>query len=62
MTVPQDQIIQAVAALRAKRRFSARSEKFLDSLESRASMYSDVFLSPKQRQWLFDLCRQVGLL
>ena len=62
ITMSRDQTIEVVSALRANRRFSAQSEKFLDSLLSRAAMYSDVFFSPKQCQWLLDLCRQAGMM
>jgi hypothetical protein len=36
----------------------SRSEEFLDSLLDRASHFTIVYLSPKQKQWLDDLVRK----
>jgi hypothetical protein len=41
-------------ALRASRRFTARSEEFLDSLLERAGRFEVVHLSPKQKRWVED--------
>jgi hypothetical protein len=46
---------QPVEALREARRFTARSEEFLDSLLERAGRFDVVHLSPKQKRWLEDL-------
>jgi hypothetical protein len=49
------ELVSLVEALRASRRFTARSEEFLDSLLERASRFDVVRLSPKQKRWLEDL-------
>ena len=50
------ELVDLVAALRASgRRFTARSEEFLDSLLERARRFDVVHLSPKQKRWLEDL-------
>jgi hypothetical protein len=49
------ELVSLVEALRAARRFTARSEEFLDSLLERAGRFDVVHLSPKQKRWLEDL-------
>ena len=49
------ELVSLVEALRAARRFTARSEEFLDSMLERAGRFDVVHLSPKQKRWLEDL-------
>ena len=44
------ELVSLVEALRASRRFTVRSEEFLDSLLERAGRFDVVHLSPKQKQ------------
>jgi hypothetical protein len=55
MSVLDHELVSLVEALRASRRFTARSEEFLDSLLERAGRFDVVHLSPKQKRWLEDL-------
>jgi hypothetical protein len=41
--------------------FNERAEGFLNSLLGRASRYDAVFLSPKQKSWLFSLALKAGV-
>ena len=55
MSMLDHELIGLVEALRAARRFTARSEEFLDSMLERARRFDMVHLSPKQKRWLEDL-------
>jgi hypothetical protein len=55
MSMLDHELVSLVEALRASRRFTARSEEFLDSLLERAGRFDVVHLSPKQKRWLADL-------
>jgi len=55
MSMLDHELVSLVEALRASRRFTARSEEFLDSLLERAGRFDVVHLSPKQKRWLEDL-------
>lgn len=55
MSMLNHELVDLVEALRATRRFTARSEEFLDGLLERAERYGVVHLSPKQTRWLEDL-------
>ena len=55
MSMLDHELVALVEALRAARRFTARSEKFLDSLLERARHFDVGHLSPKQKRWLKDL-------
>jgi hypothetical protein len=55
MSMLDHELVSLVEALRAARRFTARSEEFLDGLLERASRFDVVRLSPKQKRWLEDL-------
>jgi hypothetical protein len=55
MSMLDHELVNLVEALRASRRFTARSEEFLDSLLERAGRFDVVHLSPKQKRWLEDL-------
>jgi hypothetical protein len=54
------ELVSLVEALRAARRFTARSEEFLDSMLARAGRFDVVHLSPKQKRWLEDLALKAG--
>lgn len=60
-SVSADEMRQTIAALRARRRFNASSEGFLDSMLERADMDDVVLLSPKQCKWMHDLVRRAEL-
>jgi len=55
MSMLDHELVSLVEALRASRRFTARSEEFLDGLLERAGRFDVVHLSPKQKRWLEDL-------
>jgi hypothetical protein len=55
VTMLNHELVALVAALRAVRQFTARSEEFLDGLLERADRFDVVHLSPKQKKWLEDL-------
>jgi hypothetical protein len=55
MSMLDHELVALVEALRASRRFTARSEEFLDSLLERAGRFDVVHLSPKQKRWLENL-------
>jgi hypothetical protein len=55
MSMLDHELVALVEALRAARRFTARSEEFLDSLLERAGRFDVVHLSAKQKRWLEDL-------
>jgi hypothetical protein len=55
MSMLDHELVALIEALRAARRFTARSEEFLDSLLERAGRFDVVHLSPKQKHWLEDL-------
>ena len=55
MSMLNHELVSLVEALRAARRFTARSEEFLDGLLERAGRSDVVHLSPKQKRWLEDL-------
>ena len=55
MSMLDHELVSLVEALRAGRRFTARSEEFLDSMLERAGRFDVVHLSPKQKRWLEDL-------
>jgi hypothetical protein len=55
MSMLDHELVSLVEALRASRRFTARSEEFLDGLLERARRFDVVHLSPKQKRWLEDL-------
>ena len=55
MSMLDHELVAPVEALRAARRFTARSEEFLDSMLERAGRFDVVRLSPKQKRWLEDL-------
>ena len=55
MAMVDGELVALVTALRASRRFTARSEQFLDSLIERAERHDVVHLSAKQIRWLDDL-------
>jgi hypothetical protein len=55
MSMLGHELVSLVEALRATRRFTARSEEFLDGLLERAGRFDVVHLSPKQKRWLEDL-------
>jgi hypothetical protein len=52
MSMLDHEVVSLVEALRAARRFTARSEEFLDSMLERAGRFDVVHLSPKQKRWL----------
>lgn len=55
MSMLGHELVSLVEALRAARRFTARSKEFLDGLLERAGRFDVVRLSPKQKRWLEDL-------
>ena len=58
MSMLDHELVSLVEALRAARRFTARSEEFLDSMLERAGRFEVVHLSAKQKRWLEDLAQK----
>lgn len=59
--VPASALRTTIEMIRAKRKFNAKSEAFLDSMLWRAKSYSTVYVSEKQWKWLCDLAAQAGI-
>jgi hypothetical protein len=59
--VPASALRTTIEMIRAKRKFNAKSEAFLDSMLWRAKSHSTVYVSKKQWKWLCGLAAQAGI-